>query len=147
MYASQTDLITRYGEDEIIALSDHAQEGSMDDDVVDAALNDASLEMDAYLSNSYTLPLTAPYPALLVKLCSELARYILYKDKATETVRKGREDAIALLRRIASGEATLQLSANTPATDDMGTSFQVQTSSRVFSDTMFLTMPGVASWI
>lgn len=145
-YAVLADMQTRYGADELLALSDRDNSGVADVGVVDAALSDAGMEIDAYLSNRYTLPLASPYPALLVRLCCELARYTLYKDKAPEIVRTGREDAIALLRRIAAGDAKLQVSTDTPTTDKTGDAFQCKTSNRVFSDALMNTMPGVTPW-
>jgi len=145
-YATQTDLIARYGTQEVSDISDYDATGAADDAAVSIALADASVEMDAYIAISCTLPLLKPYPALLVRLCCELARYALYKDKASESVRNGREDAIALLRRIASGEAQLQLSSDTPAADTQGSAFAVRSSARVFSDTLLATMPGATTW-
>ena len=133
-YATQNDLIARYGAQEVAGISDYDATGEGDDAAVSTALADASVEMDAYIANSHALPLLKPYPSLLVRLCCELARYALYKDKASESVRTGREDAIALLRRIASGEAKLQLSPDTPIAETQGGSFAVSSSARVFSD-------------
>jgi len=141
-YATKDNLIARYGTDEVTGISNRDLSGLIDDAVIAVALGDASVEMDAYLSIGHTLPLTAPYPALLVRLCCELARYALYKDKASEAVRTAREDAIALLRRIANGEASLQLAPDTLITDTQGNAFQVRASTRVFSDTLLATMPG-----
>jgi len=145
-YATQTDLIARYGAQEIEGISDYDATGAGDDAAVSTALSDASVEMDAYIANSHTLPLIKPYPSLLVRLCCELARYALYKDKASDAVRTGREDAIALLRRIASGDAKLQLSPDTPVTDTQGGAFAVRSSTRVFSDALMAPMPGVGAW-
>lgn len=145
-YATQDNLIARYGTDEVTGISDRGATGLLDEDVVAVALNDASVEMDAYLSIGHTLPLATPYPALLVRLCCELARYALYKDKASEAVRTAREDAIALLRRIANGEASLQLASGTPVTDAQGNAFQVSASARVFSGALLATIPGSTAW-
>jgi len=144
-YATLADLQTRYGADEIAESSDHDHIGDINLIVTSAALTDASLEIDAYLSTSYTLPLIAPYPSLLTNICCELARWAIYKDKAPETVRLRREDAIALLRRIASGDARLQVSIDTPATDKTGNTFTVQTSARVFTDATLARMPNMGT--
>ena len=106
--------------------------------VIETAILDASVEMDAYLGNCAVLPLATPYPALLVRLCCDLARYFLYKDKAPEAVRLAREDAISLLRRIASGEATFPGAA---AQDTVVVSgIAVSSSKRVFTDALLSQM-------
>lgn len=110
-----------------------------DAEVINTALLDASVEMDAYLGNCAVLPLATPYPALLVRLCCDLARYFLYKDKAPEAVRLAREDAIALLRRIASGEAAFPGAA--AAQDTLVVSgIAVSSSKRVFTDALLAQM-------
>jgi len=137
-YATLSDLNARFGEQEITQVSDRTGEGMADAKVIETAILDASVEMDAYLGNCAVLPLATPYPALLVRLCCDLARYFLYKDKAPEAVRLAREDAISLLRRIASGEAAFPGAA---AQDTVVVSgIAVSSSKRVFTDALLSQM-------
>ena len=70
-YATQAEMQSRFGEDEL---------GTFDASTVEAALGDATVEMDGYLGGRYTLPLdetTAESP-LLVRICCDLARYFCW---------------------------------------------------------------------
>jgi phage gp36-like protein len=70
------------------------------------AIDDAQTEIDAYLSSRYTVPLPTP-PAVLMRFTSDIARYGLYEDNAKDEVRQRYEDAIAFLKAIAAGKASL----------------------------------------
>ena len=107
-YAALVDLQIRYGEAEILQLSDRDSDGGHDSGVIDAALADASGEMDGYLSVRYSLPL-AQVPIMLSRICCDIARYRLWSDDATDQIRKRYEDAIADLGKIASGAIQLPL--------------------------------------
>lgn len=101
-YAIKSDLETRFGADEILQLADRDGSGAVDTGVVEAALADADVEIDGYLAVLYTLPMT-PVPELVKRLACDIARYRLWKDRASEQVRQGYEDATATLKRIAAG--------------------------------------------
>ena len=141
-YASASDLQAKFGNTELLQIADYDANGTADPTALDTALTDASAEIDAYLGIAYTLPLPTPAPPLLVRLCLDLARYALYKDQSPENVRKNREDAISLLKRIATGEATipgLVLPVDAAPTGAL----HVNTSARVFSDALFATYPHI----
>ena len=141
-YASTSYLQAKFGNTELLQIADYDANGTADPTVLTTALDDASAEMDAYLGIAYTLPLSTPYPALLVRLCLDLARYAIYKDQSPENVRKNREDAISLLKRIALGEATipgLVLPIDAAPTGAL----HVTTSTRVFSDALFANYPSI----
>ncbi|MDP2431269.1 MAG: DUF1320 domain-containing protein [Pseudomonadota bacterium] len=117
-YLTLQGLIDRYGEDELIQLTDRAGDGVADVAVVARAIADAEAEIDAYLANRMALPL-ATVPAILERLAAAIVRHSLYKDAAPETVEKARDAAIALLRDVSAGRASLGPSndgAATPAT-------------------------------
>jgi phage gp36-like protein len=101
-YAIKSDLETRFGADEILQLADRDGSGVVDVGVIEAALADADVEIDGYLAVLYTLPLT-PVPELVKRLSCDIARYRLWKDRASEQVRKGYEDSIDTLKRISAG--------------------------------------------
>ncbi|AFL75399.1 phage protein Gp36 family protein [Thiocystis violascens] len=71
-----------------------------------AVLTNASALMDEYIGVRYRLPLgvlSAARAAWLGQVCLDLARYLLYADRATEEVRTRYEDHLAYLRQLAGG--------------------------------------------
>lgn len=124
-YATLADLISRFGETEIIQLSDRSGTGAIDSAVVDAKLADASAEVDAYLQGRYTLPL-AVVPLSLKRIAADIARYHLYDDRATEQVTQRYKDAIKFLESVAKGVVQLGLDpASQPAPASGGPQFTV----------------------
>lgn len=113
-YAGKQDMIDRYGDQELIQLTDRATPptGVIDDTVLNRALADADAEIGGYLQSRYTLPLS-PVPAVIVKLACVIARYNLYEDAATEEVRRRYEDARRTLEAIAKGLVSLGVDAAT----------------------------------
>jgi phage gp36-like protein len=109
-YATQQNLIDRFGEDELIQLTDRDNLGVINTTVIDRALADADAQINGYLSVRYTLPLATPVPTELERIACDLARYSLYQDRMTEIVGKRYEAAIALLRDVAAGRAKLGVS-------------------------------------
>lgn len=109
MYASLRDLIDRFGEDELIQLTDRAAQatGVIDDTVVDRALGDADQLIDGYLGGRYALPLD-PTPELVVKIACDVARFHLHADRPTDTVKEAYKEAVRLLERMQSGTIRLQ---------------------------------------
>lgn len=105
-YATQQDLVDRFGETEVIQLSDRANAGAIDVAVVAAKLADADAEIDSYLQGRYTLPLS-PVPLTLQRIACDIARYHLYDDRPTEYVAKRYDAAIAFLRAVAKGDVQL----------------------------------------
>ncbi|TCS70678.1 phage gp36-like protein [Sulfuritortus calidifontis] len=112
-YATAAELATRYGEDELIQLTDRAGSGVMDTAVVQRALDDAEAEIDGYLASRYLLPLPT-VPALLARIACDIARYRLWEDRASDEVRARYEDARRLLENLSSGRVSLGLPAGLP---------------------------------
>lgn len=110
MYAAIEDLETRFGVDELehLAPTENTNE-SYDSVKLTAALGEASAEMDTFIAVAYALPLPST-PAFLKTVCCDIARYRLWDNSATEEVRNRYVDAVAWLKRLAKGEATLGLS-------------------------------------
>lgn len=113
-YATQADLVERFGETEIAQLTDRDNGAVIDATVVARALADADAEIDGYLAARYALPL-ATAPALLTRLAADIARYRLYDERTTEAVRQRYQDATRMLDRIAAG--TVDLGAAAPEAD------------------------------
>lgn len=120
-YATQQNLIDRFGEDELIQLTDRGNLGVIDATVVSRALADADARINGYLAVRYSLPLSAPLPTELERLACDIARYALYEDRVTEIVEKRYQDAIALLRDVSAGRAELGLDStdNKPASNSI----------------------------
>lgn len=105
-YATQTDMTERFGSDELAQRTDRVAGLAIDATVLARALSDADAEVNGYLATRYSLPLPST-PAVLVRMACDLARYRLYDDGVPETVRVRYQDAVALLKRMASGEVQL----------------------------------------
>jgi phage gp36-like protein len=133
-YATQQDLVDRFGEQELIALTDRADPpaGAPDATTVAKALADADAEIDGYLIGRYTLPLAAT-PKILVLAACDLARYRLYEDRATEQVRRRYEDQVKFLRAVADGKIALGPSAGGDAPAPSSGGPQVAAPGRVFT--------------
>lgn len=108
VYAQVADLVSRYGQAEIVQLTDRATPptGTIDTTVAERALSDADAEIDAYLSGRYSLPL-ASVPPVLTRVACDIARYRLWDDQAPEEVRSRYEDARRLLESLSAGRVTL----------------------------------------
>lgn len=108
-YAGVQDLVERYGEREVIELTDRDRHGEIDEAVAERALTDATAEIDGYLAARYALPLEH-VPVVLVRLCADLARYYLFDDHAPEQVSERYKAAVEMLRRISTGQVALGVS-------------------------------------
>jgi phage gp36-like protein len=105
-YATLAEMITRFGEPELVQRTDPIEGVAINTVLLGNALTDADAEIDSYLAVRYALPL-ASTPVVLVRLAADLARYRLYDDGVPETVRQRYEDAVSLLKRMASGDVLL----------------------------------------
>lgn len=129
-YASQQDLVDRFGEQELIQLTDRENTGAIVSHVVDRALGDADAEINSYVVARYKLPLPET-PAVLVRLACDIARYQLSGDRVQESVRQRYEDAVKFLKSLSRGEADLGVAVGeTPAPADA--SVRVVAPPRVF---------------
>lgn len=110
-YATLTDLVSRFGEEQLVQLTDRNGSGLIDQNVVDQAIADAGALIDGYLSGRYPVPLS-PAPAILVGYACDLARYNLFPDANLEdvnTVRIRQRDAIKFLELVGQGKLSLGL--------------------------------------
>lgn len=109
-YAQTSDLIARFGETELVQLTDRANKPptTVNQDTVGRALGDATSLIDGYLSKVYGLPL-ASVPSNLVKMCCDIARYYL-AGKAAEkdgAVARAYNEAVLWLKDVANGRVKL----------------------------------------
>lgn len=109
-YATQQDLIDAFSQEEILELSqlDDSAANTIGTANVEAALDDASDLIDSYIGGRYTLPLSST-PRVLVRICCDIARYMLDRYNPREDVRQRYEDAIRWLEQVAKGVLSLGL--------------------------------------
>lgn len=129
-YATQQDLITRVGEQELIQLTDRADPpaGSVDAAVVAAALGHADALIDSLVGARYPVPL-AVVPSIVIDYACDIARYRLYGDAPTETVQRRYDQAVRYLHDIQAGRADLA----GPAIATSGGGVQHSAADRVFT--------------
>ena len=130
-YATQTDLVERFGFDELAQRTNRVDGLTIDTVVLGRALADADAEIDGYLATRYTLPL-ASTPAVLVRLAADLARYQLCGDKVPDSVRQRYVDAVVVLKRLATGDVQLAGIAAVPAAGGAGNAVAARAADRVF---------------
>lgn len=109
-YATQSDLVEHFGEDELIELTDRdtPPAGVIDAAVLAHAQAAADSEIDGYVAMRHALPLAA-VPPRLTHLACDIARYHLYTAAVPDLVAQRYHDAIAWLRLVARGEVSLGL--------------------------------------
>ena len=120
-YANIQDMLDRFGEQELLALSDRDDVGVVCDEVVDEALVSATGEIDPYLMGMYTLPLN-PVPVIVRDFTCDIARFRLCGAgvTVTEEIRKRYEDAIKFFTKVSKGEIKLGLSEDGQAAASTG---------------------------
>lgn len=123
-YATLADMVARYGELEMIQLTDvtHVPPDTVDAARVDTKLSDAQAFLDGYIGRVYRLPLTGCLkpaavpggaeqrvpPPVLTRLACDVARYYLHDDLAPENeVYRRFRAAVKELEAIADGTALL----------------------------------------
>ncbi len=114
-YATQANLIARFGEAELIQLTDRPDRadpenaGTIDSSVLNQAIADAEAEINGYL-NRYTLPL--PFiPPILTGIHCDFTRWRLYVFQMTDVVDERYKAGTKYLTLIATGKIDLFSSA------------------------------------
>ena len=117
-YCSIQDLIARFGETELVELTDEQNLGVIDEEQIAQVISDVDGFIDGYLSGRYTLPL-ASIPASLTRAACHLVRYDLYDDPPPH-VQKRFDQALAWLRDLSAGRGSLGINqdGSQPATSD-----------------------------
>lgn len=130
-YCTQADLIERFGENELLAIARDETGTAIDTAVVERACDDASGEIDGYVSAAgYPVPLS-PVPRIVIANACDIARYRLYDEHASDQVQKRYDDAVKFLRSVSRGDVKLGISTGSAASS-VG-NVQMNTSRRVFS--------------
>jgi phage gp36-like protein len=136
-YATQQDMEDRFGERELVDLTDRdlPLTGAIVAGVVTKAIADAEAEIQAYISARYPLPLPTSAPPILVRLTCDIARYYLYFYTQTipDAVQKAYVNSVTLLKRISEGKAELAVTPPAVApTEPSGISTSAST--RIFTE-------------
>ncbi|MGE0451842.1 MAG: gp436 family protein [Vicinamibacterales bacterium] len=133
-YATKQQMIDRFGETELIQLTDEAGLGVIDDVKIGDCLQDADDEINTFLAARYALPLSS-VPKVLVRWACDAARYFLYDDQATEQVRKRYEDVRRSLEAVAKGTLSLGLdeTASETATESGTVAYEKTDDDRQFT--------------
>lgn len=144
MYATRDDMVKRYSLTEISQLERYL----MGDESVEAAIADAGSIIDGWIGAKYAIPLEYPPDNIKIFVC-DIARYLLWKSKASEEVRRRYEDAMSYLKGVSKGTNVLLVknptteevkpAAKTPATMPIGTTYR----GGVFSDDVLNQMPSI----
>lgn len=118
-YATEADLQTYLGRDQWVLLTDRDGDGNPDDGVAAQALEQAATTIDTNLAGRYDLPLSDDQAKPLRQTAMDIAAYRLETGSpvATELRRERYEDALAFLKLIRDGKATLGAPARAPQPD------------------------------
>lgn len=95
---TRQDLLDRFGEGELVVLTDREGRGVIDDEVLNRAIEDAEAETAAYIQAA-GLMLPSPPKVLVIKVC-DIARYYLHDNGETQVVLDRYKQAIAWLRDV-----------------------------------------------
>lgn len=138
MYATVADMIARFGETQMIRLSrpeDRTAE-TVDADVINRALDDATALIDGYVRGRYFAPIAVP-PAEIIRAACILARYDLADGEhttPTTEMTKARDDVTAWLKGVANETIHLNLPLAEPTgTDAVGTGPRISDRERLMT--------------
>jgi phage gp36-like protein len=138
-YATVDDFIEAFGTVEArrTANIDAPAVNNPDNDRMTEALEDASDEIDSYLQERYNVAgLRDDPPRRLKRICLDIARYTLTKNRPPEDYRLRYEDALKWLREAAAGKVSLGLTVTDEVTMTEGRGnrpFVVNGTGRVFT--------------
>lgn len=104
---TQTDLIHRFGERELIRLTDRAAQREIVGDVLQKAINDAEAEVLSYLAAAGFRQPLANQPAILTIKTCDICRWYLYENGIPEVVQKRYDEAVAWFKLLLKNPAML----------------------------------------
>lgn len=134
-YAVKQDLIDRWGEKELIQLTDRSNvpPTTVNETTVTKALTDADSLLNSYIAKRYTLPLD-PAPAILTRLAADITRYYLFGRVAEKDgeVERAYQEALSWAKDVSRGLVQLE-DGGTPATQTGGGEVRTSGPDRVFT--------------
>jgi phage gp36-like protein len=107
-YLTEEQYLDRFGDDEAVLLADTDGDGVADAERIAAAIADAEATIDSYIAARYSTPLET-VPAVLTQYAADLARERLHTVQPTEEVTERAKRAVAWLKDVASGKASLPI--------------------------------------
>ena len=144
MYATRDDMVKRYSLAEVSQLERYLSGGES----VNAAIEYAGSIIDGWIGAKYAVPLEYPPDNIKIFVC-DIARYLLWKSKASEEVRRRYDDAMSYLKGVSKGTNVLLVknpttqevkpAAKSPTAMPIGTTYR----GGVFSDDVLNKMPSV----
>ena len=116
-YTTQADLITLYGEQMLLGLTDIGMpaSGQIDPDMVARAISDADAMIDGYLRERYVVPLASPPPEISA-ISAAIAIWKLHAFEPGKKIETDYRDARETLKDIAKGLNKLDVTTVTPVT-------------------------------
>lgn len=109
MYATKQDMTNKFGEREVIALTDREPyQNLINDNVLNDAIAAVSAEIDSYIGSRYPTPLN-PVPKIVSYMACDMVRYYLTGAAATETdpITMRYKNAVKFFGEVSKGVATL----------------------------------------
>ena len=130
IYCTLEDIRGHIPESRLVEITDDINPnptGSVDTSVVDKAINQSSVLIDAYIGKRFKLPLSS-IPSVLKSICIDLTIYNLYERVTEMNITEGMKlrytNSIALLKRIAEGDAVIGITEGEPNEEE--TSFKIE---------------------
>ncbi|PIV54325.1 hypothetical protein COS16_10930 [Candidatus Desantisbacteria bacterium CG02_land_8_20_14_3_00_49_13] len=77
-YCTTSNIQEELNSDLLLQIADPLQSGSLDEDYIGTAISKAASVIDAYVGESIQLPLSEPYPPVLVSVNTDIAIYLLF---------------------------------------------------------------------
>ncbi|OSI09273.1 gp436 family protein [Neisseria zoodegmatis] len=115
MLITREDMILRFSEREIAALTDHEYGKTVNVEVLDRAIADAEAEVGSYLAAAGYKSFEGEVPRVLVLKVCDIARYYLHEDGDIEIVEKRYKAAVDWLKALVKEPRLLGLDASQPA--------------------------------
>lgn len=147
-YATQTDLVDRYGERELVQCTDKAAPptGIVNATTVSRALAAADAEIDSRLGILFTVPITGTVPQRVVDCACKIARFYLHEDRVSDHIREAYKDELKWLDDVARGRASIPglspaSSTVDPVEGDAESTFAVRAPAEVFTGAVLELMP------
>lgn len=133
-YATHQQLLDRYGEAMLIALTDRSDPPSdmVDADVVARSLAGADALIDGYLAGLYALPL-ATTPPMLVPIAQAIAIYDLHITEPEAKIKADYDNALKRLAEVAKGVIQLKDAAGLEPAAPQGGGVQITDRDRLFT--------------
>ena len=109
MYATVEDLVSLFGEREVITLSTKKKGNAIDREALETAIGYASSEVDSYLASRYAVPLADPVPPVVMMVTADIVRYRLTSGDVSEKdpIITRYKSTVAWLKDVASGRRSL----------------------------------------